>query len=458
MTTSQSISWTDVAREATEHLGRLLAIGTGCPPGYELPAARYLLGLFESEGIPALILPPPSTGRVSPSPRPNLVAHLPGGGGDEPLLLLSHLDSAPRTACEWEPDTIPDGSIFRGPGAITGVHLAVAQAMALILLARSEVPLRRTVRYAATSEGMGGRGIGLATLAKDHLEHITSDIAIGWGGLSWHGRDREPYSLLATADKGALLLRLRSEGSGGYWCIRSGKDPVERLLKALDRLVRIEFPPRPCPASLSLIRSIGGFLPDAKSAILNEILDSVTAQHALSELESDRSVDPGLVSLIRASLQTRGSVARIEANAGEGLMPRIAEADLIYCFPPGEDVEALARRVLEALGPDGVYLAEKEILPPSESALNQEVCSMARAAIAEVDPRANLIVGLAPWPTGLGSFRRFGTSVFGWEPFASTGSLADTLSVRGGPGERLDAAEFVREIRAIYSFLCRMAQ
>jgi acetylornithine deacetylase/succinyl-diaminopimelate desuccinylase-like protein len=457
--TSQSISWTDIAREATDHLARILAFGAGCPPAGELPAARYLLGVFEREGIPALILPPSMSGsaRSLTAQRPNLVAHLPGAGADEPLLLLSHLDGLPRSADEWEIDPIGAGGLPRRAGAMSGPHLAVAHAMALILLARNGMPLRRTVRYAATSEGMGGRAAGLVTLARDHIEHITSDIAIGWGGLSWTARDGRPYSLLANADKGALMLKLRSEGGGGLPGVRTGKDPVERLLKALERLGKLEFPPRPSAPFRAFVSSIAPLFPGAKGLLLNDLLNPDTALKAIETLEQEREIDEGLLVLIKAGIRTEGSIVRLTAEPSDGLRPRVAEADLVYHFPPGEDVETVARQVMGAIGPDGVYLAEKEVLPASESELSAEVSAMARAALAEIDPRANLIVGLTPWTTGLGGFRRCGTCVFGWEQFVSGGSLLETLSARGGGGEWLDSSEYVKEIQAIHSFLCRAA-
>lgn len=457
MTISQSISWTDVAREAVEHLNRIIALGTSSPPAWELPAARYLLGVFESEGIPAMILPPssstpPSRGAYT---RPNLVAHIAGMGVDEPLLLLSHLDSAPRSLSEWEPEIACEGSVIRGSGALSGTHLAVAHAMAMILLMRSEAALRRTVRYSATSDGFSGRGEGLSTLSREYIEHISSDIAIGWGGLSWIGRNREQFSLLASAEKGALTLRLRSEGGGGRTGIRTGKDPVIQMARAIDRVNRLEFKPFPSPEAREMIRSIALLMPESQAMLFEDLQNPATCASAITTLESDREIDPGLKMLILASLRTMCSIVRFRADGPDGLNPRFAEAEVACMYPPGEDVEALGMKVLDALGGDGVYLAEKEILLPSESHVGPEIFTMARAAMQEIDPRANLIVGISPWPTGLGSLRKLGTTVVGWEPFVSAGSLSEGLALRGGCREKLEIAEFVQEIRAIHSFLVR---
>jgi acetylornithine deacetylase/succinyl-diaminopimelate desuccinylase-like protein len=338
---------------------------------------------------------------------------------------------------------------------LLGTHLAVAQAIALVLLARNGASLRRTVRFAATSEGAGGRGVGLRTLARCHLEHITSDIAIGWGGLSWVGSNQQPCALLATADKGALRLRLRAEGGGGSIGASTEEDPADRLVRALGKLADADFPPRPSRASRALSRSLATILPPSKSQLLEGLGDAGTAAQALEAMERDREIELGVKAILRASVCTQRSVVRVEACAGDGFRPSVAEADLVYCYPPGEDVEALARAVLEALAGDGVYLSEKAVQPPSETEPSPEVQALASAALTEVDPRAQLVVGLAPWPTGLSALRDCGTSVFGWEPFSSGDSLRRTLARRGASGEALEAGDFVREVRAIYSFLCR---
>lgn len=458
MATSQSISWTDIEREASNHLNHLVTINTGNPPAYELPAARYLLNVFEREGIPALIIPPVTGSGILENSRPSIVSHLPGTGVDEPILLLSHLDSAPSFRDIWDVQVKTEENIIRGAGALVGPRQTVSHAMAMILLARNNASLRRTVRFAATSEGVGGCGTGLAFLTRDYIEHITSDLAIAWGGLSWVDKNGEHICLLSTSDKGALTLRIRVEGTGGTSCIKIGKDPSDRLIRALNKLSHLNFAPKPSEASDLLIRSAAQILPDSKSLLLGDLLNAETAQKALEALEADKEIDSGLKTVIRASLKTEYSIIRLEAYSANGLKPMVAEADLLFSYPPGDNPEEIALKVIDTIGHDGVYLAKKEIQPPSESEITPEIIAMARASILEVEPKANLIIGPAPWPTGLGSFRKFGTSVFGWEPFTSNSPLSEVLMTRCGPAEAISINDLGREIRACYSFLCRIAK
>jgi len=115
-------------------------------------------------------------------------------------------------------------------------------------------------------------------------------------------------------------------------------------------------------------------------------------------------------------------------------------------------------RVVEPLKSDGVYLAEKKIIDPSDSELTPEIQALARASIKDVDNKARLVVSLSPWPTGHASLRMYGTRIFGWEPFIQSGGLKDTLAKRGGTGEKIDIDDLGREIQAYYCFLLRSCQ
>jgi len=463
VTISQSISWTDIAREASEHLGHIVAHGTSTGPYYELPAARYLLSLFEKEGIPAVILPP-GAGNLSvagkqnePASRANLVAHIPGNDAGEPLLLLSHLDSVrTETLCPDLPGRSPDDTI-RGAGSLMGTHLSVAHAMALILLSRSGTRLNRTIRYAATSGGSDGSGSGLRVLAENHLEHITSECAIGWGAFSWRDETGRLYSLLSDGEKGVLKIVLRSEGTGGSAGVRVKRDPVSRMIKAIEALDELTFDAKPSRGSIDFVNSISPAIKDINiRALLEDLNGEGSAPKALEAISLEPSIDPALAMYLRSLVTTEQTVVRVETVGTGNMRPTVAEAEVNYLYPPGEDVERLAMKVVEALRADGVYLAEKSHIEPSGSEISCEAQALAKAALNEVDPDAVLVTGLAPWPSGLESLRKYGTSVYGWEPFASGGSMRDTLGTRGGPNERIEIDDLAREIRTIYSFLLRM--
>lgn len=454
------MSWADVAIEASDHLRHILAMGTSAHSSWEFPAARYLLGLFEREGIPALILPAIVETFDKSSIRPNLVAHIAGNATEDPLLLLSHLDSVTCPSDEWDPAPVSGECVIRGSGALHGMSLSVAQAMALILLARNDIPLRRTIRYAATSEGVGGYARGLRLLALRHLEHISSDIAIGWGGLSFTTEKGISCSLLSTAEKGTLKIRLRAEGSGGLVGVSGQRlnspDPVDRLIEALGHLDQISFPPVVSRGSKELVRSVGTLLPkDFPEEILKDLCNIKAVAEALPAFVSSPDIDPGIIELVRSGVSVEKSVTKLHSYTGDGLKPRIAEADIIYTYPPGIDPENITRKVLEKIADYGVYMSDKSVQAPSGSQISSDIEMVVRVSLREVDSKAHLLTGITPFASGLGALRHFGTKVYGWEPFIGSGDLSEMLKTKGGGYEEIEIADFINSVRTLYSFLCR---
>ena len=101
---AENDGWNALNREAKRHLINLLNIDTSLPEPDELSAARYIYKELNKHGIDWDIFIP-SPGRA------NLLARLPGSDPDKkPLLLISHLDTAPAppktaTFTGWAPPT-----------------------------------------------------------------------------------------------------------------------------------------------------------------------------------------------------------------------------------------------------------------------------------------------------------------------------------------------------------------
>src|SRR5262245_54743303 len=120
------IDWEEVRKEAVEILAQYLRIDTTNPPGAEEPAARFLAGILEREGIAAEL--------VDSAPgRTNVIARLPGSGGTgKPLVLLSHSDVVPCERAQWREDPfagkIVDGMLW-GRGTLDMKGMGVLELM-----------------------------------------------------------------------------------------------------------------------------------------------------------------------------------------------------------------------------------------------------------------------------------------------------------------------------------------
>src|SRR5688572_27085362 len=137
------MNWQPVFAEALDIFVRYLQIDTSNPPGNEKPAARFLGGLIEREGITVDYI------ETAPN-REVAVARLEGDGSRRPLMLCNHTDVVPVEEQYWEvpafEGVIKDGRIY-GRGAVDMKGCGVMQLMAFLLLHRQGIPLARDIIF-----------------------------------------------------------------------------------------------------------------------------------------------------------------------------------------------------------------------------------------------------------------------------------------------------------------------
>src|SRR5262245_7487086 len=90
----QQPDWKAFEDETMRHFQALLRFETMDPPGNEKPAADYLSGVLEKEGIAT------KTFALEPN-RPNVVARLKGNGQKRPLLIMAHMDVVNVDPKKW---------------------------------------------------------------------------------------------------------------------------------------------------------------------------------------------------------------------------------------------------------------------------------------------------------------------------------------------------------------------
>src|SRR6266699_1264484 len=172
------INWNAVGDEVITHLRNILRIDTRNPPGNEIRAAEYIRDVLQQDGIASEIVGP-STDRGT------IVARLKGDGSAPPLLLMSHTDVVAVEPEKWTHDPfsgdIADGFIY-GRGALDMKHMVTMEAMTMLLLKRSGVPLQRDVIFmAAADEEVGGQQ-GAGWVVENRPELIQSEYALNEGG------------------------------------------------------------------------------------------------------------------------------------------------------------------------------------------------------------------------------------------------------------------------------------
>src|SRR5687767_11139236 len=157
MSTKPSIEWSTVGDEAVALLAELIAIDTSNPPGNEEAACALLGAVLRREGIPYELYET-GPGRVS------LVGRLRGDGSAGPVVLLNHTDVVPVERQYWtvEPfgGEVRDGYVW-GRGALDMKGMGIMELMALLLLKRLRLPLRRDVVFFAVADEEAGSAYGI---------------------------------------------------------------------------------------------------------------------------------------------------------------------------------------------------------------------------------------------------------------------------------------------------------
>ena len=94
---AQAADWNQIQAESFQHFTTLIKLDTSNPPGNETPAAKYLQGVLEKEGIPCKLA------GADPN-RLSLIARLKGTGAKKPILIMGHTDVVGVQRERWSED------------------------------------------------------------------------------------------------------------------------------------------------------------------------------------------------------------------------------------------------------------------------------------------------------------------------------------------------------------------
>src|SRR5688572_12695347 len=129
--------WRAVEAETLRHFQALVQFDTSDPPGNEKPAADYLKGVLEREGLAVEIY-------AREPNRPNVVARIKGNGRKRPLLIMGHTDVVNVDAKKWTHPpfgAVRDGGYIYGRGTVDDKDNLTAALMVMLLLKRTNTPL-----------------------------------------------------------------------------------------------------------------------------------------------------------------------------------------------------------------------------------------------------------------------------------------------------------------------------
>jgi acetylornithine deacetylase/succinyl-diaminopimelate desuccinylase-like protein len=370
----------------------------------------------------------------------NAIARLPGTDQSRGALLVhGHLDVVPADAADWSvhpfSGDVRDGYVW-GRGAIDMKDmLAMSVAVARAFRRDGIVPARDLIFAFVADEEAGGLygARWLVDNRPDLFEGATEAIS-EVGGFSTAVADDVRAYLVETAEKGAMWLRLKVDGTAGHGSMRHTDNPVAKLAAAVTRLDQHRFP-------LVLTDPVRDFL-QGVAELTGVPFDEADPEAAVARLGN-------LSRLVGATLRDTANVTMFTAGYRTNVVPSIAHATVDARILPGREA-AFTDEPAEILGPDVEW--ESNTLPPVQTTFDGALVDAMAVAIGAEDPGARLLPYMLSAGTDAKSFSRLGIRNFGFAPLRLPPEL-DFTALSHGVDERVPVQALEFGVRVLYRLL-----
>jgi acetylornithine deacetylase/succinyl-diaminopimelate desuccinylase-like protein len=421
---AQQPDWRQVQREATALLQQYVRIDTSIPPGDVTKAADLLQGVLEKEGIPV-------TRYESGPGRSILLARLKGTGGGKPIVLLHHMDVVPADASRWTRNPfgaeIADGKLW-GRGAMDMKGLGVAHLMAFLSLKRQNVSLSRDVILLVVPDEEIGGELGNRWMIERHWAELDPEYVLDEGGVGsadLFAAGKRVYGI-SVAEKKILWLKLTAEGVAGHGSQPHDRNPNDRLVRALAKLLAQPLPSSAFSVLQTMKARVGTF---AANKFTNAI------QHSTISLTTMK--------------------AGVGEPAKVNVIPSVAEATLDCRVLPGTTKEQWLAEIRRRLGDpeikiEVVYESEDPVVTTTDSALYRAL----ESAVKRDDPDAIVTPMIIPYGTDSNAYRPKGVKSYGFFPALLP---ADVLASMHGDAEFIPVEVLATAARRFYEAIREVA-
>jgi acetylornithine deacetylase/succinyl-diaminopimelate desuccinylase-like protein len=431
-----AVDWQAAHSEALDILVQYLQVPSVNPPGDEEPAARFLGGLIEREGIPVEYI------QTAPN-RACVIARLRGDGSQGALMLCNHLDVVPVEERHWSvppfAGVVRDGFVY-GRGAVDMKGIAVLQLMAFLLLARERAPLKRDLIFCAVPDEEAGGKYGMRWLCEHRPDVVDVAFALNEGALgATRLFDRRVRLFpVATAEKTAAWMRLRVTGRPGHGSRPHRDNAALHLVRALNRLADWQRPIVVTPPAREYLRQLiaAGVLPPETT---DEMLPALLEEH------------PAVLAMFTNTL----NITMLRAGTKVNVIPAEAEAAIDCRLLPGVDPEAWRQEVLRVIDDPRIEVTlvdEESAQPAPESPWETELCATIRAVITEAMEDAIVLPTMTVGGTDNRFLRQRGVPAYGFAPMLLTPEEAAGFH---GNDERLSIANLEMGCELFYEVVRR---
>jgi len=438
------IDWNHLRDETVQVLADYLRINTTNPPGNELQTALYLKRILDREGIPAEIL---DTAELKPAGRANLYARLKGNGSKKAIALVHHMDVVPSDGRYWSVDpfagAIRDGYLY-GRGALDMKGEGIIHLMAMIALKRSGVSLNRDIVFIANSDEELD-GSGAVTFVNRHADRLKDvEYLITEGGDNKFENGKLAYYGVGIAEKRTFWQHLTVHGTPSHGSRPTSKNPVPRLVAALDRIAKYETLLHVTAGVDKYFRDISRSYTGEQKQWLSNVKVALNNPTARSWILSDVYWN--------AILRNTISLTGLHGSNKTNVIPAEASADIdVRLLPDADPKEFLA--TLQGIVADTAvrFDAELEPKPALESPIETEFFHAIERAAHDRDPNAFVTTPMLTGATDRPTYRALGIVTYGFDPFKV--ETADAQRGVHGNDERLSVENVGFGVHYLYDVL-----
>lgn len=436
------IDWAALGDETVDLLRRYLMIDTTNPPGNEIAGVRFLAEVLARDGIES------ETIEAAPG-RASLRARLAGDGSLGGVVLHHHIDVVYADRRYWTVNpfggAIADGYLY-GRGAIDMKSTGILHLAAMLALKRERVPLKRDLVFLATADEEAGSELGaqfIATHRRDWLagaEYAISELA----AIHTDPKLKAPLGAIVISEKTGLALVLTARGEPGHGSMPWPDTAPNRLVRALNRLLEAERPPRVLPEVQEFFSRVATLMSPEDSVGYDDLARSLRDREFRARFVSDRQW--------AAMVRTTFAVTILRGSEKSNVIPPEASAYLDCRMLAGDDPEEIVAWVRGVIADEHVQVTiarEPKIpnLSPPDTELYKAMADALRRRAPGVVVAPMILVAF----TDNWVFRRCGLHGYGFSPFVI--DEAELQRIHGND-ERI-SLENLREGVRVYTEMLR---
>ena len=409
--TAQEVPMQGLYQDAQKHLVALLNIDTSQPEPDETAAVRYLYKELNKHGIDWDFLSP-HKGRA------NLLARIQGSDPQaKPLLLISHLDTAPAGENWSVPPykaTLLDGKIY-GLGATDAKNYTAAHLAILTHIKAQGLTPKRDIIFLATSGEESGSDTGIKWLAETQWEKINPGYALNeGGGIIKDTPGGQPLIFAEAGSKMYMDIKITATGEAAHSSLPLEENAVYRLSQALAKVQNFNPAARLTDTALEFFRKIAPFQEeDAQTTLQLLLLGKDEEKQMAAEIIAK---DPFFCTQLKDTLNP----VNISSGTDTGASAAEASAVLNVRLLPGTDPDEFFEELKTFLGEEEhltLEILERPQLPfPAPMNGEDELFASIERTAQRIWSQSVSVAGLNP-ASGDGEFlRRLGVITYGIGP------------------------------------------